>query len=153
MEVWSTISCFQTSLDYITLAVIVPSVESNGKNSYAIIGIRQNVISRKHDMQYNYSICISSNIRSNNNKIVYFINIFINNILRVGIVQSVYRRVTGWKAGIRFPTGKTDFFLLHSFQYVSGPHPAHCPMDTGALSLGVKRVKGKAIPGTGHGGP
>jgi hypothetical protein len=40
---------------------------------------------------------------------------------------------------IRFPAGAGNFSLHHRVQNGSGAHPASYPMDTGALSLGVKR--------------
>jgi hypothetical protein len=51
------------------------------------------------------------------------------------IAQSVWRRTTGWTAGVLFPVGARDFCLLHSFQTCSGAHP----MGTDGLSPGVKR--------------
>jgi hypothetical protein len=43
---------------------------------------------------------------------------------RAGIAQLVWRRATGWMAGVRFPVGGRDFSLLHSVQTGSGAHPA-----------------------------
>jgi hypothetical protein len=46
------------------------------------------------------------------------------------IAQSVWRRATGWTAGVRFPVGERDFSLLRSVQTGSGAHPASYPMAT-----------------------
>jgi hypothetical protein len=49
---------------------------------------------------------------------------------------------TGWKAGVRFPTGamKGLFSIHHRFQTEAGAHLVLCPMGTGEgdISRGVK---------------
>jgi hypothetical protein len=40
---------------------------------------------------------------------------------------------------VRFPAGAGNFSLHHGVQNGSGVHPVSYPMDTGGLSLGVKR--------------
>jgi hypothetical protein len=45
---------------------------------------------------------------------------------------------------IRFSAGGGNFSLRHLAQTGSGAHPACYPMDTGALSLGVKRPECEA---------
>jgi hypothetical protein len=43
------------------------------------------------------------------------------------MAQSVWRRVTGWNARIRFPAGIKDLSLLHCVQTGSGARPAFYP--------------------------
>jgi hypothetical protein len=53
------------------------------------------------------------------------------------IAHSVYLRITGWVAAIRFPAGGKGFSLLHSVQTGSGNPPASYSIGTGDLSRGV----------------
>jgi hypothetical protein len=46
---------------------------------------------------------------------------------------------TGWMMEVRFKVGAGNFSLHHRAQTGSGSQPAPCPMDSGDLSLGVKR--------------
>jgi hypothetical protein len=56
------------------------------------------------------------------------------------IVQhSVYRRATGWTAGVRFLAGARYFFLLRSVQTVLGPTQRSIQWMPGAHAPEVKR--------------
>jgi hypothetical protein len=46
---------------------------------------------------------------------------------------------TDWKAGVQFPAGATDVYLLHSVQTGSGVHPASYPVGTGGVSSELER--------------
>jgi hypothetical protein len=46
----------------------------------------------------------------------------------VGIDESVWRRILGWTARVRFPV--TDFSLLHTIQTGSGTYLAFCTMNS-----------------------
>jgi hypothetical protein len=46
------------------------------------------------------------------------------------LAQFVYRRATGWTAGVRFPTGAEHFSPLHGVETRSGAHPASYPRGT-----------------------
>jgi hypothetical protein len=48
----------------------------------------------------------------------------------VELDSSVYQWAMGWIASIWIPAGTRDF-SLHSFQSISGSHPASYPMGTG----------------------
>jgi hypothetical protein len=50
------------------------------------------------------------------------------------MAESVYRRATGWTAGVRFPAGVRNFSVLHSVQ--SGSGSFSLPFN---VYLGVKR--------------
>jgi hypothetical protein len=58
------------------------------------------------------------------------------NQLITGIAQSVERRATVWKAGVRFPE-EASFFLIHSVQIGSGEHPASYPVAKGDEAAGT----------------
>jgi hypothetical protein len=45
----------------------------------------------------------------------------------------------GWTAGVSFPGGVIDLYLLNSIKTASGAHPASYPMGTEALSPEAKR--------------
>jgi hypothetical protein len=55
-----------------------------------------------------------------------------------GMEQSTEYELDGQGFGVRVPVGQ-EYLLLHVVQTGSGAYPASYPMDTGALSLGVKR--------------
>jgi hypothetical protein len=63
-----------------------------------------------------------------------------------GVVQSVYRRATGWTARVQFPAVARNFSLRHSAQTGSGVHLASYPKSTGGHFTGLKRPGGE----TGH---
>jgi hypothetical protein len=58
------------------------------------------------------------------------------------VAQSVKCLTTGWKIGVRSPTGAEDFSSSPCVQTGSGAHPASYPIDTGGPFPG-----GKARPG------
>jgi hypothetical protein len=43
----------------------------------------------------------------------------------------LYSLATDWTAGVRFPAGVRDIYLLHSVQTSSETHPSSYPMGTG----------------------
>jgi hypothetical protein len=60
------------------------------------------------------------------------------------MADSVYRRATGWTAGVRFQRGARDFSLLIIVQPGSGACPASCPMRKSGSFPGVKRPEQQA---------
>jgi hypothetical protein len=61
-----------------------------------------------------------------------------------GIAQSGYRRVKGWKTGVRFPAGAKDFSHLQSVETRPGTTYSPIQWFLGALSLGIKWPKREA---------
>jgi hypothetical protein len=62
---------------------------------------------------------------------------FVLVLSRVGIAQLLYRRGTGWMAGVRFLAEATDLYATSQRLTTSGAHPASCPMGPGAPSRRV----------------
>jgi hypothetical protein len=63
--------------------------------------------------------------------------------VRAAIAQSAQRLgiwLDEWDSMVRFPAGDGNFSLHHRLHTGFGSHPASYPMDTGAPSLGVKRL-------------
>jgi hypothetical protein len=56
------------------------------------------------------------------------------------IAQSVYRRATGWTAGVPFLAQAIDFSLLHAVQKGCEAHPASYPVGTWGCSQGENRL-------------
>jgi hypothetical protein len=56
------------------------------------------------------------------------------------------RKATGWTAGVRFPAGAIEFYVLHNVQTGSDVLPASYPMGTGALSSEAERPGREANP-------
>jgi hypothetical protein len=55
---------------------------------------------------------------------------------------SISDQATGWRTGVRFPTGVGIFSLRHRIQTRSGTHPASYPMGTGGLFPRVQSGRG-----------
>jgi hypothetical protein len=53
----------------------------------------------------------------------------------------MWRRAAVWTAGVRFPAGERDFYVLHSVHIGTGAHSASYPMGMGGGTF----AGGKAV--------